>query len=104
MYWNCLPPPPPQVLVDAPDRVRGVANLKRITLTDFKLDIPRLARKKVLTGEFNKAGRCLSRAAASRNKMLASTMPSQIWNFMLWESELVCDGLLRAWRLWPEHR
>lgn len=45
-----------QALVDAPDRVRGVVNFKRLTLTDYKIDIPRLAPKKVLTAEYTKAG------------------------------------------------
>jgi ribosomal protein L14E/L6E/L27E len=37
-----------QALVDAPGFTRRVETFKRLTLTDFKLDIPRLAAKKVV--------------------------------------------------------
>lgn len=39
---------PPQALVDRPDEVRRVINFKRLAITDLKVDIPRLAKKKVL--------------------------------------------------------
>uniref|UniRef100_A0A7S3VM32 Large ribosomal subunit protein eL14 domain-containing protein n=2 Tax=Eukaryota TaxID=2759 RepID=A0A7S3VM32_DUNTE len=45
-----------RALVDAPGRVRDVVNLRRLTLTDYKVDIPRLAPKKKVTEEFSKAG------------------------------------------------
>ncbi len=45
-----------QALVDAPGEVRKVVNFKRLALTDFKLDIPRLAKKSVLTQKFAEAG------------------------------------------------
>jgi large subunit ribosomal protein L14e len=38
-----------RALVDRPDEVRRVINFKRLALTDIKLDIPRLAKKKVLS-------------------------------------------------------
>ena len=38
----------PQALVDRPDEIRRVINFKRLALTDLKVDIPRLAKKKVL--------------------------------------------------------
>ncbi|BDA44283.1 60S ribosomal protein L14 [Coccomyxa sp. Obi] len=38
-----------RALVDRPDEVRRIINFKRLVLTDFKIDIPRLAKKKVLT-------------------------------------------------------
>ncbi|XP_010905822.1 large ribosomal subunit protein eL14z isoform X1 [Elaeis guineensis] len=37
-----------QALVDAPDVVRGQMNFKRLSLTDIKIDIPRLPKKKTL--------------------------------------------------------
>lgn len=47
-----------QALVDAPGQARRVVNFKRLTLTDLKVDIPRLASKKVLTAKFAEAGAC----------------------------------------------
>mmetsp|Transcript_26481 Transcript_26481/g.57780 ORF Transcript_26481/g.57780 Transcript_26481/m.57780 type:complete len:136 (-) Transcript_26481:313-720(-) len=37
-----------RALVDAPEETRKVMNFKRLAMTDFKVDIPRLASKKVL--------------------------------------------------------
>ncbi|CAA6673269.1 unnamed protein product [Spirodela intermedia] len=37
-----------RVLVDYPDIVRGQMNLKRLQLTDFKIEIPRVPKKKTL--------------------------------------------------------
>lgn len=37
-----------QALVDAPDMVRGQMNFKRLSLTDIKIDIPRIPKKKTL--------------------------------------------------------
>ncbi|XP_020248356.1 probable 60S ribosomal protein L14 isoform X4 [Asparagus officinalis] len=37
-----------RALVDAPDLVRGPMNFKRLTLTDIKIDIPRIPKKKSL--------------------------------------------------------
>ncbi|ONK54955.1 uncharacterized protein A4U43_UnF9290 [Asparagus officinalis] len=37
-----------RALVDAPDMVRGQMNFKRLTLTDIKIDIPRIPKKKSL--------------------------------------------------------
>lgn len=37
-----------QALVDAPGLTRRVEPFKRLTLTDLKLDIPRLAAKKIV--------------------------------------------------------
>ncbi|XP_031501812.1 60S ribosomal protein L14-1-like [Nymphaea colorata] len=37
-----------RALVDAPDMVRGQMNFKRLVLTDIKIDIPRLPKKKSL--------------------------------------------------------
>lgn len=45
-----------QALVDRPDEVRRMVNFKRMALTDFKIDIPRLAKKKVLTAALEESG------------------------------------------------
>ncbi len=37
-----------RALVDAPDMVRGPMNFKRLQLTDIKIDIPRVPKKKTL--------------------------------------------------------
>jgi large subunit ribosomal protein L14e len=37
-----------QALVDRPDEIRRTINFKRLVITDFKVDIPRLAKKSVL--------------------------------------------------------
>jgi hypothetical protein len=54
------PPPrmPPlcRALVDAPGITRQVMNFKRLALTDFTIDIPRLASKKVLTAKCTETG------------------------------------------------
>jgi hypothetical protein len=44
--------------VDAPGQTRRVVNFKRLALTDFKLELPRLAPKKVVTAKFAEAGEC----------------------------------------------
>lgn len=38
-----------RALVDAPDMVRVAMNFKRLSLTDIKIDIPRMPKKKQLT-------------------------------------------------------
>lgn len=42
--------------MDAPGETRRVENFKRLALTDLKVEIPRLASKKVLTEAFTSAG------------------------------------------------
>ena len=42
--------------MDRPDMVRRQMNFKRLVLTDFKIDIPRLAKKKVLTAALEESG------------------------------------------------
>ncbi|DBA91982.1 hypothetical protein WJX79_002285 [Trebouxia sp. C0005] len=37
-----------RALIDRPDEVRRVENFKRLQLTDLKIDIPKLAKKKAL--------------------------------------------------------
>ena len=45
-----------QALVDSPDMTRRMETFKRLTLTDFKLDIPRLASKKVVVAKWGESG------------------------------------------------
>lgn len=45
-----------QALVDAPDMVRGQMNFKRLSLTDIKIDIPRIPKKKTLIAAMESAG------------------------------------------------
>ncbi|URE38875.1 ribosomal protein [Musa troglodytarum] len=47
--------PTPWALVDAPDMVRGQMNFKRLSLTDIKIDIPRVPKKKTLIGAMEAA-------------------------------------------------
>lgn len=47
-----------QALVDAPDMVRSQMNFKRLTLTDIKIDINRVPKKKTLIDAMEKAGGC----------------------------------------------
>ena len=54
-----------QALIDRPDTVRRVENFKRLTLTDFKLDIPKLAKKKDLKKSLEENGDVCSRIAHS---------------------------------------
>jgi hypothetical protein len=47
-----------QALIDAPGLTRRMETFKRLTLTDFTLDIPRLAAKKVVNEKWTSAGEC----------------------------------------------
>jgi len=47
---------PTQALVDSPDSIRHVESFKRLTLTNQKIDIPRLAKKAVIKAKFAEAG------------------------------------------------
>lgn len=49
-YW--------QALVDAPDMVRTQMNFKRLSLTDIKIDIPRVPKKKTLIAAMEAGGEC----------------------------------------------
>lgn len=44
-----------RVLVDYPDIVRGQMNLKRLQLTDLKIEIPRAPKKKILAAALEAA-------------------------------------------------
>ena len=45
-----------QALIDHPTEIRRMESFKRMTLTDFKIDIPRLANKKTLKAALESAG------------------------------------------------
>lgn len=45
-----------QALVDRPNETRRVINFKRLALTDIKIDIPRIAKKKVLKEAYDSEG------------------------------------------------
>jgi large subunit ribosomal protein L14e len=47
-----------QALVDYPDMVRTQLNLKRLSLTDIKIDIKRVPKKKTLIEAIEAAGEC----------------------------------------------
>ncbi|KAG6485013.1 hypothetical protein ZIOFF_053541 [Zingiber officinale] len=58
-----------RALVDAPDMIRGQINFKRLSLTDIKIDIPRVPKKKTLIQAMEAAGLSDKHAAADvKNK------------------------------------
>lgn len=52
----CPAPAHAQALVDFPGQTRRVISFKRLALTDFTVDIPRLAKKSVLKKAVDEAG------------------------------------------------
>ena len=52
------PGPPLQALVDFPGQIRRVISFKRLALTDFTVEMPRLAKKSVLKKALEDAGAC----------------------------------------------
>eukprot|EP00878_Enallax_costatus_P000324 GHUV01000398.1.p1 GENE.GHUV01000398.1~~GHUV01000398.1.p1 ORF type:complete len:133 (+),score=52.34 GHUV01000398.1:134-532(+) len=61
-----------RALVDAPTETRRVMNFKRLQLTDLKVEIPRLASKKVLTEAFTSADVAGKFASSAWGKKLAA--------------------------------
>eukprot|EP00775_Hariotina_reticulata_P012181 gene12181-12318_t len=61
-----------RALVDAPAEGRRVMNFKRLALTDIKVEIPRLASKKVLTEAFNAADVAGKFSSSAWGKKLAA--------------------------------
>jgi large subunit ribosomal protein L14e len=57
--------------VDHPDKVRRVENFKRLAMTDYKIDIPRLAKKAVLKKALAEADTFAKFAASSWGQKLA---------------------------------
>mmetsp|Transcript_19260 Transcript_19260/g.33234 ORF Transcript_19260/g.33234 Transcript_19260/m.33234 type:complete len:144 (+) Transcript_19260:38-469(+) len=60
-----------RALVDAPAQARRVVNFKRLALTDMKIDLPRLASKKVVTAKFAEADVLAKFASSAWGKKLA---------------------------------
>lgn len=65
-------PQPSQALIDRPDETRRQINFKRLALTDFKVDIPRLANKTVLKKALAESGAFDKFAATAWGKKLAA--------------------------------
>lgn len=57
--------------MDRPDETRRAVNLKRLSLTDFKIDIPRLAKKAVLKKALDDSDAFNKFAASSWGQKLA---------------------------------
>ncbi len=90
-----------QALVDRPDMVRKQINFKRLVLTDFKIEIPRLAKKKVLSAALEESGAPPHRApsactlyASARGLRCASATVNQCAR-----SE-VCKSCCVCWSAW----
>jgi large subunit ribosomal protein L14e len=60
-----------RVLVDSPEMTRKVESLRRLSLTDQKVEIPRLASKKVLRAKLTESGALAKFQASSWGKKLA---------------------------------
>ena len=60
-----------QALVDRPDEVRRTMNFKRMVMTDFKVDIPRLAKKAVLKKALEESDVFAKFAASSWGQKMA---------------------------------
>lgn len=95
----------PQALVDRPDEVRRVMNFKRLALTDLKVDIPRLAKKKVLSEALSTSGGLLGCRSCSsallphssrRQSRQSQQSPArQISRLMQRSEKAACDAELR---------
>ena len=51
-------------MIDRPDEVRRIENFKRLQLTDFKIEIPKLAKKKALKEALESNGKASSKYPA----------------------------------------
>lgn len=60
-----------RALIDSPDMLRQQINFKRLALTDFKVDIPRLAKKKALKAALEESQVFTKFAASSWGQKLA---------------------------------
>ena len=88
--------PGAQALVDRPDMVRKQMNFKRLVLTDFKIDIPRLAKKKVLTAALEESGACRVVPLLHCNTGLALSWSQQTVNMGVIWSASVCKVWLSS--------
>ena len=64
-----------QALVDRPDETRRVMNFKRLALTDHKLDVPRLAKKKAIKEALETNGEQLQTCRAGAHLRQGAHMP-----------------------------
>ena len=64
-----------QALVDRPDETRRVMNFKRLALTDHKLDVPRLAKKKAIKKALESNGEQLQTCRADGPPRQGAGMP-----------------------------
>ena len=64
-----------QALVDRPDETRRVMNFKRLALTDHKLDVPRLAKKKAIKKALESNGEQLQTCSAGAPPRQGAHMP-----------------------------
>lgn len=64
----------PQALVDFPGQTRRVISFKRLAITDYTVDIPRLAKKAVLKKALEEAGAWLSRGVRA-----GCCLPLRMW-------------------------
>lgn len=91
----------PQALVDAPAEGRRVMNFKRLALTDIKVEIPRLASKKVLTEAFNAAGAAPWMHAGGQGILLWSYRIVACSHGTLESPAQVERGGVAVWTSWP---
>ena len=63
-------------MIDRPDEVRRVENFKRLQLTDFKIDIPKLAKKKALKEALESNGETSSIDIVQQTATDANTVES----------------------------
>mmetsp|Transcript_299 Transcript_299/g.685 ORF Transcript_299/g.685 Transcript_299/m.685 type:complete len:131 (-) Transcript_299:132-524(-) len=61
-----------RVLADAPDMVRGIHSLKRLALTDLKVDIQRLPKKTALVKALEAAGTVEKFSSSSWGKKITT--------------------------------
>ena len=64
-----------QALVDRPDETRRVMNFKRLALTDHKLDVPRLAKKKAIKKALESNGEQLQTCRPGASLRQGAHMP-----------------------------
>lgn len=60
-----------RALIDRPDEIRRVESFRRLSLTDFKIDIPRLAKKSVLKAKLAETDVFKKFASSAWGKKLA---------------------------------
>lgn len=88
-----------RALIDRPDIVRRVESFRRLTLTDYKIDIPRLAKKSVLKAKLAESDVFAKFAASSWGKKLAArTAKANMTDFDRYKAMVVKCKRARAIR------